>query len=103
MNKLTGLASKPFTSERTASRSRSGSSESAGACTGTPPRRATKSASSLPRRVSRIAPFPAFMDARLVREALVGEHEAVDHVAHQRAREVQLGLRAHLVDRLGQE
>src|SRR5258706_13861940 len=110
-NSFAGFSRSESTSAAIALRSRSGSSASAGAWTGTPPRRATSSASSLPSRVSRIATFRACtrsalfyrVRTRSAREALVGEDQPVDDVAHQRARHVQLRLLAHLLQRLRNE
>src|SRR5687768_2143117 len=36
-------------------------------------------------------------------KARIGEREALDHVAHQRAREVKLRALAHFIEHLGQE
>src|SRR4051812_27105061 len=92
-----------LSSERTrapiACGSRSGSSASAGAWKGTPPRPATSPASCSPMRLSRIATCFGCM-ALLACDAGVGEREAIAHVAHQGAREVQLCADAHLLERL---
>src|SRR5688572_10982275 len=102
--KMTSLAGR-FCSEMTicamACGSRSGSSASAGAWNGTPPRPATRPASCSPMRVSRIA--TCFGCIALTRDARVRQDQPVDGIAHQGARQVELRAEAHRLQRLGIE
>src|SRR4051812_46216556 len=67
-----------------------------------PPRPATSAASCAPIRLSRIATCFCCMGL-LACDAGIGERQAITHVAHERAREVQLGAETHLLERRGLE